>query len=103
VINPESQDICDKSRITRHITAPYSPQQNGVVERRNRNLLEMTISIMKHMDVPNYLWGEPVRHATNLFNRVAIRSLVKQTPYEVFKGRRPNIEHLRVFGCIGYA
>lgn len=63
----------------------------------------MTRSILKHMNMPNYLWGEAVRHATYLINRVGTRSLVAQTPYEVFKGKKPNLEHLRVFGCIGYA
>ncbi|XP_022558682.2 uncharacterized protein LOC111206341 [Brassica napus] len=63
----------------------------------------MTRSIMKHMNVPNYLWGEGVRHSTYLINRVATRTLVSQTPYEVLKGKRPSIDHLRVFGCLGYA
>jgi len=55
------------------------------------------------MDIPNYLWGEAVKHATYIINRIGTRSLTLQTPYEAFKGRKPNIEHLRVFGCIGYA
>ena len=46
---------CDENGINRHLTAPYSPQQNGVVERGNRTLLEMTKSILKHMKVPNVL------------------------------------------------
>ena len=55
------------------------------------------------MSIPNYLWGEAIRHATYLINRVATRTLNSQTPYEVFKGRKPSIKHLRIFGCIGYA
>lgn len=46
---------CEKTRVQRHLTAPYTPQQNRVVERRNRTLLEMTRSILAHMKVPNYL------------------------------------------------
>lgn len=61
----------EESSITRHLTAPYSPQQNGVVERHNRTHVEMTRSLMKHMCIPNYIWGEAVRHATYLINRVA--------------------------------
>ena len=60
----EFQAYCDKNDIKRHLTAPYSPQQNGVVERRNRTLLEMTRSLLKHMNMPNPLWGEAIRHAT---------------------------------------
>ncbi|KAG7557329.1 Zinc finger CCHC-type superfamily [Arabidopsis suecica] len=102
-VSHEFQNFCDKAGIQRHLTAPYSPQQNGVVERRNRTLMEMTRSILKHMKMPNYLWGEAVRHSTYLINRVGTRTLDTQTPYEVYKGKKPNIEHLRVFGCLGYA
>lgn len=56
----EFNAYCEKSGIQRHLTAPYSPQQNGVVERRNRTILEMTRSVLKHMRVPNYMWGEAV-------------------------------------------
>lgn len=61
--------------------------------------MEMARSILKHM--PNYLWGESVRHATYI-NQIATRSLKDQTPYQVLRGRKPNLNHLRVFGCIGY-
>ena len=54
------------------------------------------------MSVPNYLWGEAVRHSTYIINRVATRVL-SQTPYQMFKGKKPNVEHMRVFGCLGYA
>lgn len=100
----EFNTFCDTHGIKRHLTAPYSPQQNGVVERRNRTLMEMTRSIMKHMNVPNYLWGEAVRHSTYLINRVATRTLSPlQTPYESLKGKKPSVQHLRVFGCVCYA
>lgn len=72
-VSREFNTYCSESGIRRHLTAPYSPQQNGVVERRNRTLMEMTRSIMKHMSVPNYLWGEAVRHSTYLLNRIATR------------------------------
>ena len=98
----EFNDFCVESGIKRHLTAPYSPQQNGLVERRNRTLLEMTRSILKHMNIPNWLWGEAVRHATYLINRVSTRTLEGLVPYECYKGKKPNIDHLRVFGCIGY-
>lgn len=99
----EFQSYCEKSGIQRHLTAPYTPQQSGVVERRNRTLLEMTRSNLKHMEVPNYMWGEAVRHSAYLINRIATKTLISQTPYEALKKRKPNVEHLRVFGCVAYA
>lgn len=53
--------------------------------------------------MPNYLWGESVRHSTYLINRISTRALDGQTPYEALKGRKPNINHLRIFGCLCYA
>ena len=99
----EFQLYCETNGINRHMTAPYSPQQNGVVERRNRTLLEMTRSILKHMNVPNILWGEATRHATYLINRIATRSLAEKTPYEALRNKKPSLAHLRIFGCICYA
>ena len=96
-------NFCNSNGIKRHLTAPYTPQQNGVVERRNRTLMEMTRSILKAMSVPNYLWGEAVRHATYLINRVPTRALSNQTPYECLKGRKPSISHIKIFGCMAYA
>jgi transposase InsO family protein len=62
--------FCDEEGVTRHFMTPYTPQQNGVVERRNRTLMEMVRSIMKAMKVPNYLRGEAVRHATFVINQI---------------------------------
>ena len=58
---------------------------------------------MKHMNMPHYLWGEAVRHSTYLINRLATRTLKYQSPYECFKGKKPNVRHIRVFGCTCYA
>ena len=55
------------------------------------------------MELPNYLWGEAVRHATYIINRAASRVINAKTPYELFKGKKPYIGHLRIFGCIGFA
>nr|GEX40518.1 hypothetical protein [Tanacetum cinerariifolium] len=56
-------EYCNRTGLKRHYTAPYSPQQNGVVERRNRTVMEMVRSSMKYMCVPDVLWGEAVNHA----------------------------------------
>ena len=44
-----------------------------------------------------------MRHSTYLLNRIATRSLKDKTPYEMLRSKTPNVNHLRVFGCIGYA
>ena len=65
--------------------------------------MEMTRSILKEMSLPNYLWGEAVRHATYLINRVPTRALKNQTPYECMRGKKPSVSHIRVFRCMAYA
>lgn len=62
---------CDKNGINRHLTAPYSPQHNGVIERHNRILFEMTRSILKDMSVQNFLWrgGGESSEACHLLNK----------------------------------
>lgn len=99
----EFNTFCENSGVKRHLTAPYTLQQNGVVERRNRTLLEMTRSMLKHRSMPNWFWGEAIRHSAYLLNRIATRALKDRTPYELFHIKKPNVSHLRVFGCIGYA
>lgn len=94
--------FCELAGIMRHYTAPYSPQQNGVVERRNRTVVAMARSLLKERNIPAYFWGEAVRHAVYVLNRLPTRALSMQTPYESWTGNKPNLEYLRVFGCLSH-
>nr|GEY06907.1 retrotransposon protein, putative, Ty3-gypsy subclass [Tanacetum cinerariifolium] len=85
------------------IGSPYSPQQNGVVERRNRTVLSTTRSMMKAMKLPLTFWVEAVRNAIYILNRVPTRALEDKTPYEALYNTKPNLENLRIFGCTAYA
>ena len=71
---------CEELSILRNTTTPYSPQQNGVVERRNQSVVEMARSLMKSMGVPSTFWGEAVRTAVHILNRSPTRSLRRVTP-----------------------
>ncbi|GJW69991.1 zinc finger, CCHC-type containing protein [Tanacetum coccineum] len=99
----EFTKYCKENGIARQLTAPYSPQQNGVVERRNRTVLSTMRSMMKVMKLPLTFWAEAVRHAIYILNMVSTRALVDKTPYEVLYNRKPNLENLRIFGCTAYA
>ena len=98
----EFQAFCEGAGILRHLTAPYSPQQNGVVERRNRTVVEMTRSLLKEKSMPSMFWGEAVRHAVYILNRVPTRVLKGETPYEAWKGDKPNLGFVKNFGCIAH-
>jgi transposase InsO family protein/ribosomal protein L15 len=60
---------CSKQGVQRHLTAPYTPEQNGVVERRNQSVLGMARSMLKAMSMPSYFWGEAVITAVFILNR----------------------------------
>ncbi|GKD91631.1 zinc finger, CCHC-type containing protein, partial [Tanacetum coccineum] len=99
----EFTKYCKENRIARQLTALYSLQQNGVVERKNRIVLSTTRSMMKAMKLPLTFWAEVVKHALYILNRVPTRALLDKTPYEALYNRKPNLENLRIFGCTAYA
>ncbi|GKE57400.1 ribonuclease H-like domain, reverse transcriptase, RNA-dependent DNA polymerase [Tanacetum coccineum] len=99
----EFTQYCKENGITRQLTAPYSPQQNGVVERRNRTIMSTTRCMMKATNMPQKFWAEAVRHAIYILNSVPTKALEDITSYEASKQRKPNLENLRIFGCIAYA
>jgi Reverse transcriptase (RNA-dependent DNA polymerase) len=91
---------CKIMGIKRYLTAPYSPQQNGVVERRNQTVLGMARSMMKSMCVPSEFWGEAVTTVVYILNRATTKSLTGMIPYEAWHKRKPKVDHFRVFGCL---
>ncbi|CAA0840906.1 cysteine-rich RLK (RECEPTOR-like protein kinase) 8, partial [Striga hermonthica] len=90
------------SGVVRHHTAPYSPQQNGVVERRNQTVVGMARSMMKAKGIPVEFWGEAVSTAVFILNRAPTKALKGMTPFEAWHGRQPDVSFLRTFGCIGH-
>eukprot|EP00253_Pinus_taeda_P025809 PITA_25809 len=83
-------------------TTPYTPQQNSVVERRNRTIVEMACSMLQHKNVPNKFWVEGVFIVVYLLNRSPTQAVKGKTPEEVWSGCKPKISHLKVFGSIAY-
>jgi len=93
---------CAGQGVERHLTAPYSPQQNGVVERRNQTVVGMARSMLKAKKMPAAFWGEAVSTAVFILNRAPTKSLDGTTPFEAWYGRKPDVSFLRTFGCIGH-
>ncbi|KAJ9541622.1 hypothetical protein OSB04_028128 [Centaurea solstitialis] len=79
--------------------AARTPEQNGVVERRNRTLVEAARSMLAQSQLPQYLWAEAVNTACYTQNRSIIHRRFGKTPYHVLFGRIPNIDYFKVFGC----
>ncbi|KAJ9545588.1 hypothetical protein OSB04_025295 [Centaurea solstitialis] len=85
--------------ITQTFSAARTPEQNGVVERRNRTLVEAARSLLAQSQLPQYLWAEAVNTACYTQNRSIIHRRFGKTPYHVLFGRIPNIDYFKVFGC----
>ena len=77
---------------------PYTPQQNGVSDRKNKSLKDMATCLLHGKHLPPYLWDEVVNCASYLQNRVPHKSVVGVTPFKAPHGYKPDVSHLRVFG-----
>ena len=91
-----------KHGIIHQTSCPYTPQQNGVAERKNRHLMEVARSMMFHTNVPKRFWGDAVVSACYLINRIPTKVLQDISPFQVLNKIKPPIDHLRVFGCVCY-
>ncbi|TYK24437.1 reverse transcriptase [Cucumis melo var. makuwa] len=85
----------------------YTPQQNGVAERKNRHLVEVARSLMLSTSLPSYLWGDAILTVVHLINRMSSRILHLQTLLDCLKKSYPSTRPvsevpLRVFGCTAY-
>jgi len=80
------------------ITMPDSPSMNGVTERRNMTLKDMVRSMISHSTLPESLWGEVIKIAGYILNRVPTKAAAK-TPYEFWTGRKPSLKHFHIRGC----
>jgi hypothetical protein len=96
-------DFCSQAGIRRKMTVPYNPQQNGVVERKNRAITGAARSMLHDQTFPLYLWAEASATAFYLQNRSPHKILGKKTPKEAFTGRRLDVEHIKIFGCLTYS
>ncbi|KAJ9541592.1 hypothetical protein OSB04_028098 [Centaurea solstitialis] len=75
-----------------------SPRMNSVAERRNRTLKDMVRSMISHTSLPEPLWGEALKIADYILNRVPSKAVAK-TPYELWTSKKPSLNHLHVWGC----
>ena len=96
--NVEFEGFCDEHGIDHNCLAPRTPQQNGVVERKNRTLEEIARTILHENNLPTYFWAEAVNTSCDILNRVLIRPSLDKTPYELWKNKKPNISYFKVFG-----
>ncbi|GJR07390.1 retrovirus-related pol polyprotein from transposon TNT 1-94 [Tanacetum coccineum] len=91
-------EFCNANGITHNFSAPCTPQSNGVVERKNRTLQEMSRTMLNEQSLPQKFWCNAVDTSTYILNRILIRTILGKTPYEILRGRKPTLDYFRVFG-----
>jgi hypothetical protein len=84
-------------------TIPYTPQQNGVDERKNKSLKEMASCMLHEKSLPQRLWAEALNCETYIQNRSPHRYVKDKTPYEAWSGLKPEVTHFRIFGSRAWA
>lgn len=83
-------------------SAPYTPEENGKAERENCTIMKSARTIMKQKNLPKTLWAEAVNTAVYVLNRTSHSKTPKQTPFEIWYGKKPDLSHVRVFGSVAY-
>ena len=92
-------NYCETHGIIHEVTPPYSPESNGVAERKNRTLKNMVKAMLISSGAPLNLWGEAILSACLIQNIIPYKKTDK-TPYELWSGFKPNLSYLKVWGCL---
>jgi len=79
-VNHCFENYCDEFGISHNFSCPRTPQQNGVVERKNRVLEELARTMINEMNLPKYFWADAIKTACHVLNRVIIRPIIDKTP-----------------------
>ena len=100
--NLQVEEFLEEEGIKHEFFAPYTPQQNGVVERKNRMLINMARTMLGEYKTPERFWSEAMNTACHAINRLYLQRLLKKTSYELLTGNKPNVSYFRVFGSKCY-
>ena len=101
-VNTEFENYLKKDGIDHQYTIPKTPEQNGVSERMNRTLVETVRSMLADSRLPRRFWAKALSTAASLINRSPTKTLDGKTPFQALNGKKPNVNHLWVFGCSAY-
>jgi hypothetical protein len=97
--NTNVEEFLGEEGIKHEFSVPYTPQQNGVVERKNRTLIEAARTMLDEYKTRDNFWAEAVNTACYAINRLYLHKIYKKTTYELLTGNKHKVDYFRVFGC----
>ncbi|WJX12965.1 hypothetical protein P8452_03412 [Trifolium repens] len=100
--NEKFSEYCASEGIKHEFSSPITPQQNGVVERKNRTIQESARVMLHAKSLPYHFWAEAMNTACYIHNRVTIRKGTSVTLYELWREIKPTVKHFHVFGSKCY-
>jgi hypothetical protein len=100
--NTNIEAYCDEVGIKHKVSVSYTPQQNGVVERKNRTLITLVRTMLDEYNTPQELWAEAINTTCYASNHLFPQKFLGKTPYELLNGKKPDVSFFRVFGCKCY-
>lgn len=98
----EFKDFCKQHGVKRQLTTSYTPQQNGVVERKNRTVMNLVRAMLSEKKLFKPFWPEAIRWSIHVLNRSPTLAVKDMTPKEAWSGEKPSVEYFRMFGCVGH-
>ena len=95
--NNKFAEFCSSKRISHEFSSPVTPQQNGIVECKNRTLQEYSRAMILTKKLPYHFWAEAMNTACYIHNRVTLRKGTSATLYEIWRGKKTNCKILSCF------
>jgi transposase InsO family protein len=96
--NSQIEGFLEDKGIKHELSSPYTPQQNGVVERKNRTLLDMARTMLDEYKTSDRFWAKAINTACYTINCLYLHRILRKTSYEILTGKKPNVSYFRVFG-----
>lgn len=101
-ISLDFNNFCKENGIKQQLTTAFTPQQNGVAERKNRTVMNMVRALLSAKSIPKTFWPEAVNWTFYVLNRCPTLAVKDITPQEAWSGVKPSVDHFRVWGCLAH-